>query len=63
MATEQCYLSDAIAWQRLARDAYVRARLFPNADRQQRAAHLSHMSRRALRSLTRGPRSAEKCDG
>jgi hypothetical protein len=58
MNTER-YLRDAVFWQDLSRNAYVRAMLFPNADRQQRAAHFSHMARRALFSLVSGPRTKE----
>lgn len=52
----RCF-EEAVIWQRMARESYVRAMLFPNAARQRQAAHLSHMARRALFTLINGARA------
>lgn len=53
------HIDEAIFWQTRAEFAYAAARAFPSAERQRRAAHASHMARRALRTLLCGARGSD----
>lgn len=50
------HFQEAIIWQRRAQRSYERALRTPCAEQQEKAAHTSHMARRALFSLVCGPR-------
>jgi hypothetical protein len=50
----------ATAWQEASRRLYARARAVPTAGAQARAAHASHMARRALFTLVNGQRKAAR---